>query len=264
VGKVAVPVSPSAPSVILRTSRAPSPDPCWRRHRACSPSRVAATRPLCSPLWLPRRAVPGRHHRTVVREQGRVVRRVRMALRGDRPRDWCRVLGGDPTRYGSRSARRRAGGFWISSDRYGRPRLLAASDGPVGSRGVFISRWGDDKACGLYRYGRLWVGSSPPHRAPTERLPGSLGTRVPAPAATPSPVEAGRHALPVVAPTRGFPLGDFDLADDPLRWDHYQTLSRGRRALNLTVRTIEAWCVLCGSRFATVDAVAMSHAHQQH
>lgn len=40
-----------------------------------------------------------------------------------------------------------------------------------------------------------------------------------------------------------------DLADDSLRWERYQTVSRGLRAVGLSVRTIETQCVLNGSRF---------------
>ncbi len=41
-----------------------------------------------------------------------------------------------------------------------------------------------------------------------------------------------------------------DQADDPLRWDDYQVISRGRRAVDLTLLSLERLCALSNSRFA--------------
>ena len=40
-----------------------------------------------------------------------------------------------------------------------------------------------------------------------------------------------------------------DRADDPLRWDRYQVVSRRRRAVDLTVQTLDGLCSLEGTRF---------------
>jgi asparagine synthase (glutamine-hydrolysing) len=41
-----------------------------------------------------------------------------------------------------------------------------------------------------------------------------------------------------------------DQMDDPLRWDRYQVVSRSRRAVGLTLDTLEAICALEGARYS--------------
>jgi len=118
--------------------------------------------------------------------------------------------------------------------------------------GVFLTGEGGDEAFGLWPHGRLWADVR------RHRLPGRSDLRTLALGCMPRPVRRRRwqHNLPpyqtwlreeaFVRLARD--LAD-DQADDPLRWDHYQVISRRRRAVDLTLHSLERLCALCNSRF---------------
>jgi hypothetical protein len=119
--------------------------------------------------------------------------------------------------------------------------------------GAFLSGEGGDEAFGLWPYGRLWS-SLRRHQVPRQS-----DLRALALGCAPRPLrrKRWRHNLPAYQDWLRYgalhqveeAIAD-DQADDPLRWDHYQVVSRRRRAMDLTLRTLEGLCELEGSRYA--------------
>lgn len=119
--------------------------------------------------------------------------------------------------------------------------------------GSFLSGEGGDEAFGLWPYGRLWSTLLHHHR-----IPRHSDLRALALGCTPRFLRRRRwqrnlppyqnwlrpEAFRAVAAL----LAD-DQADDPLRWDQYQLVSRRRRAMDLTVRTLEGLCAFEGSAY---------------
>ncbi len=118
--------------------------------------------------------------------------------------------------------------------------------------GVFLSGEGGDEAFGLWPYGRLWADIRRrrlPHRSDLAALalgcmPRALRRRCWQRNLPPYQTWLHPAALAEVAER----VAD-DQADDPLRWDHYQVISRRRRATDLTLDTLGRLCGLNGSRF---------------
>jgi hypothetical protein len=118
--------------------------------------------------------------------------------------------------------------------------------------GVFVSGEGGDEAFGQWPYGRLWS------TVRNSQLPQKSDRRALALGCLPRTIRRRRwqrnlppyqhwlqpHPFRLVAEA----LAD-DQADDPLRWDRYQVVSRRRRAVDLTVRTLEGLCALEGSSY---------------
>ena len=118
--------------------------------------------------------------------------------------------------------------------------------------GVFISGEGGDEAFGLWPYGRLWS------HLRNRKVPKQGDMRALALGCTPGPLrrlrwqqnqppyqdwlqpEAFRRVAKGLAE---------ELASDPLRWDRYQSVNRGRRSTMLTIGTFERLCELEGSRY---------------
>jgi asparagine synthase (glutamine-hydrolysing) len=118
--------------------------------------------------------------------------------------------------------------------------------------GVFLSGEGGDEALGLWPYGRLWSSIRSRH------VPRHSDLRALALGCCPRAVRRWRwqHNFPPYQSwlrpeafrRMAVSLAD-DQANDPLRWDRYQVMSRGRRGADLTERTLEGLCALAGSRF---------------
>lgn len=139
------------------------------------------------------------------------------------------------------------GGLMWPAPAYALAPMIARSAG-----GVFLSGEGGDEAFGLWSYGRLWStvrSGHAPRRSDLRAL--ALGC-------SPRPLRRRRwqHNLPPyqswlrpeALQRLAWALAD-DQADDPLRWDRYQAVSRGRRAVDLTERTLQSLCLQAGSRF---------------
>ena len=118
--------------------------------------------------------------------------------------------------------------------------------------GVFLSGEGGDEAFGLWPYGRLWADIR------SRRTPRRSDLRALALGCTPRALRRRRWQrnlppyqtwLQPAALARVAERMADDQADDPLRWDHYQVISRRRRAVDLTQQTLERLCALDGSRF---------------
>ncbi|MGA3146704.1 MAG: asparagine synthase-related protein [Acidimicrobiales bacterium] len=119
--------------------------------------------------------------------------------------------------------------------------------------GVFLSGEGGDEAFGLWPYGRLWADIRA-RRVPRRSDLSALGL-----GCMPRPLRR-RHWqrsqppyqtwLQPAAFDRLAEDQAEDQADDPLRWNRYQVVSRRRRATELTLRTLDRLCALNGSRFA--------------
>jgi hypothetical protein len=115
--------------------------------------------------------------------------------------------------------------------------------------GVFVSGEGGDEAFGLWPYGKLWS-TLRSHHAPRQS-----DLRAFALGCAPRFVRRLRWErnlppyqkwLKQEAYQRlSSKLAD-DQSDDPLRWDQYQVVSRRRRAVDLTVRTLESICAFEG------------------
>jgi hypothetical protein len=113
--------------------------------------------------------------------------------------------------------------------------------------GSFVSGEGGDEAFGLWPYGRLWS------TLRKGQVPRSGDLRTLALGCAPRPLRRRRweHNLPPyqtwLRPEAlrhmAVALAD-DQADDPLTWGHYQVVSRRRRAMDLTVRTLEGLSAL--------------------
>jgi hypothetical protein len=118
--------------------------------------------------------------------------------------------------------------------------------------GSFVTGEGGDEAFGLWPYGRLWS------TVRSGRIPRTWDVRALALGLAPRALRRRRwqHNLPPyqtwLRPDAlrhmGEALAD-DQADDPLSWGRYQGVSRRRRAMDLTVRTLEGLCALEGSRY---------------
>lgn len=118
--------------------------------------------------------------------------------------------------------------------------------------GAFVSGEGGDEAFELWPYARFWSAVR------RHRLPARSDVRAFGLGCAPRAYRRRRwrrdlppyqdwlrpEAFRRVAEA----LAD-DQADDPLRWDHYQRVSRGRRAVGLTVDTLQRLCGDVGSRF---------------
>lgn len=122
----------------------------------------------------------------------------------------------------------------------------------MASGGVFITGEGGDEAFGLWPYGRLWS------MVRTHRLPRESHMRALVLGSLPRPLRRRRwrHNFPPyqdwLRPDAYRKVADMladDRSDDPLRWDRYQVVSRRRRAVDLTVRTLEDLSALVGSRY---------------
>lgn len=119
--------------------------------------------------------------------------------------------------------------------------------------GVLLSGEGGDEAFGLYGYGRLW------ESVRNRKVPESDDLRSLALGLLPRPVRRRRweHNFPAyqtwlrpgALTAVSYAMGD-DRADDPLRWDRYQEVSRRRRAMDLTLSTLEALSDMEGARYA--------------
>jgi asparagine synthase (glutamine-hydrolysing) len=139
------------------------------------------------------------------------------------------------------------GGLMWPPPAYALAPMIAKSDG-----GVFLSGEGGDEAFGLWPYGRLWSTVRSRH------LPRQSDLRGLALGCSPRAVRRWRwqHNLPPyqswLRPEAfrrvAWAMAD-ERADDSLRWDHYQVVSRDRRAVELTERTLQSLCALAGSRF---------------
>jgi asparagine synthase (glutamine-hydrolysing) len=113
--------------------------------------------------------------------------------------------------------------------------------------GTFLSGEGGDEAFGLWPYGRLW--SSVRNRS----VPRQSDVRALLLGCSPRAVRRRRWQRnlppyqtwlrPEAHRAMSLALAD-DQSDDPLRWDHYQVVSRRRRAVDLTVATLGRLCAL--------------------
>ena len=120
------------------------------------------------------------------------------------------------------------------------------------SGGVFLSGEGGDEAFGLWPYGRLW--STVRHRS----LPKESDLRTLALGCLPRPLRRKRwmrNLPPYQRWLRDDALAEIaerladDQADDPLRWDSYQSVSRRRRSMDLTLQTLQSLCALEGASY---------------
>jgi hypothetical protein len=118
--------------------------------------------------------------------------------------------------------------------------------------GVFISGEGGDEAFGLWPYGRVWSAvrkHQMPRRSDLAALVVGCAPRAMRRRRWQRDLPPYQSWLRPAALRRvGEMLAD-DQADDPLRWGQYQLVSRRRRAVELTLRTLERLCGLDGSRF---------------
>ncbi len=118
--------------------------------------------------------------------------------------------------------------------------------------GTFVSGEGGDEAFGLWPYGRLWA------TVRRRQLPSKADLVAFATGCAPRPLRRRRwqHVLPPYQTwlrrdayvELGFRLAD-DQADDPLRWDRYQQVSRSRRAVDLTLDTLDRMSARSDARF---------------
>jgi hypothetical protein len=119
--------------------------------------------------------------------------------------------------------------------------------------GVFVSGEGGDEAFGLYPHGRFW--DAVRHR----RIPLRPDWVAAVLACAPRPCRR-RQWERKVPPYQSWlrpeardrfarQLAD-DQMDDPIRWDRYQVIGRSRRAVSLTLGTLDAICALEGARYA--------------
>jgi len=132
------------------------------------------------------------------------------------------------------------------------PAYVMAPLARVASGGVLLSGEGGDEAFGLWRYGRLWS------QFRSGRKPTLSDLRALVLSCSPRPVRRWRWMRqrppyqswlrPEVFRRLAGLLAD-DLADDPLRWDQYQRVSRGRRAVELTESTLVELCAAADARF---------------
>jgi len=119
--------------------------------------------------------------------------------------------------------------------------------------GVFVSGEGGDEAFGLFPHARFWEAVR--HR----RIPLRPDWVAAVAACAPRYLRRRRweRELPPYQSWLGpeararfaRQLAD-DQTDDPLRWDHFQVVSRSRRAVGLTLGTLESLCALVGARYA--------------
>jgi asparagine synthase len=118
--------------------------------------------------------------------------------------------------------------------------------------GVLVTGEGGDEAFGLWPYGRLWS-SVRHHQVPRQSDLRALALGC-------APKSLRRWRLRTTQPPyqqwlrpEAFRLEAeaqaSDQADEPLRWDHYQLVSRRRRSMDLGVRTFEQLCILEDARF---------------
>ncbi len=118
--------------------------------------------------------------------------------------------------------------------------------------GVIVSGEGGDEAFGLYPHGRFWDAIR--HR----RVPLRPDWVAAVMACTPRPYRR-RHWERKVPPYQSWLLPEArerfarqlaDEMDEPIRWDRYQVVNRSRRAVGLTLRTLDAISALDGARYA--------------
>ena len=118
--------------------------------------------------------------------------------------------------------------------------------------GVLLSGEGGDEAFGLYPYGRLWQSIR------SHSLPRQSDVRALVLGCLPRPVRRWRWKKIRPAYQTWLSTGGFDLvseamaddgADDPLRWGPYQVISRRRRAMDLTLGTLESLAEIEGARY---------------
>jgi Asparagine synthase len=119
--------------------------------------------------------------------------------------------------------------------------------------GVFVSGEGGDEAFGLFPHARFWTALRR-HQVPARA---DIATAVVgcAPRAY-----RRRHWQRSLPPYQSWLRPDArerfardladDQADDPLWWDRYQAVSRGRRATELTLGTLQSLCSSEGARYA--------------
>jgi len=120
------------------------------------------------------------------------------------------------------------------------------------SGGVFVSGEGGDEAFGLYPHGRFW--DAVRHR----RIPLRPDWIAAVVACTPRPYRRRqweRRLPPYQAWLRPEARDRFgrrlaEEMDEPIRWDRYQVVNRSRRAVSLTLGTLEAICALEGARYS--------------
>ena len=119
--------------------------------------------------------------------------------------------------------------------------------------GVFVSGEGGDEAFGLFPHARFW--DAVRHR----RIPLRPDWVAAVAACAPRAYRRRRWERelppyqtwlqPGARAQFARQLAD-DQSDDPLRWDHYQVVSRSRRAVGLTLATLESLCALEGARYS--------------
>lgn len=118
--------------------------------------------------------------------------------------------------------------------------------------GVLLSGEGGDEAFGLYPYGRLW------QSVRARQLPRQIDLRALALGCLPRAVRRWRWRT--IRPAYQTWLSDSALketstamaddgADDPLRWGSYQVISRRRRAMDLTLGTLQMLAQMEGARY---------------
>ena len=119
--------------------------------------------------------------------------------------------------------------------------------------GAFVSGEGGDEAFGLFPHARFWEALR------NRRIPLRPDWVAAVAACAPRPVRRRRWERelppyqtwlrPEARARFARQLAD-DQMDDPLRWDRFQVVSRSRRAVGLTLGTLESVCALEGARYA--------------